>query len=94
LLRELLPPFSTGEEIDLEREVRKEGFCIPERSFRTGKSSTDISIARLKHWVFQTLPRESKLRELILSEKEVLTVGEFVTKLETWLLLAANDRAE
>jgi len=51
-------------------------------------------IDRLKQWVLQKLPRESKLRELILSEKEILTVDEFVTKLETWLLLAANDRAE
>ena len=57
-------------------------------------SASTVRIDRLKQWVLQKLPRESKLRELILSEKEILTVDEFVTKLETWLLMAANDRAE
>jgi len=57
-------------------------------------SASIVRIDRLKQWVLQKLPKESKLRELILSEKEILTVDEFVTKLETWLLLAANERAE
>ena len=57
-------------------------------------SASIVKIDRLKQWVLQKLPKESKLRELILSEKEILTVDEFVTKLETWLLLAANERAE
>ena len=61
---------------------------------RSEASASTVRIDRLKQWVLQKLPRESKLRELILSEKEILTVDEFVTKLETWLLLAANERAE
>jgi len=60
---------------------------------RSEAPSSTISISRLKQWVLQKLPRESKLRELILSEKEILTVDEFVSKLETWLLLATSDRA-
>jgi hypothetical protein len=47
--------------------------------------ASTVNIGRLKQWVLQSLPRESKLRELILSEKEILTVAEFVVKLETWL---------
>ena len=61
---------------------------------RSEASASTVRIDRLKQWVLQKLPRESKLRELILSEKEILTVDEFVTKLETWVLLAANERAE
>ena len=61
---------------------------------RSEAPSSTISMSRLKQWVLQKLPRELKLRELILSEKDILTVDEFVTKLETWLLLAANERAE
>ena len=61
---------------------------------RSEASASTVRIDRLKQWVLQKLPKESKLRELILSEKEILTVDEFVTKLETWLLLAANERAE
>ena len=56
--------------------------------------ASTVNIGRLKRWVLQRFPRESKLRQLILSEKETLTVDEFVAKLETWLLMAPNERAE
>ena len=56
--------------------------------------ASTVNIGRLKQWVLQKFPRESKFRQLILSEKETLTVDEFVTKLETWLMLAANDREQ
>jgi len=56
-------------------------------------TTNTVSIGRLKQWVVQKFPKESKLRELILSEKQTLTVDEFVSKLETWLLLATSDRA-
>ena len=57
-------------------------------------SARTVSIGPLKQWVSRNLPMESKLRELIRSEKEILTVDEFLIKLETWLLLAANERSQ
>ena len=61
---------------------------------RSEASASTVRIDRLKQWVLQKLPRESKLRELILSEKEILTADEYITKLETWLLLGANDHPQ
>jgi len=63
-------------------------------TLRSETLASTVNIGRLKQWVLQKFPRESKLRQLILSEKETLTVDEFVTKLETWLMLAANDREQ
>ena len=50
-----------------------------------------LSIGTLKMWASRNFPRESKLRQVILSEKETLTCDEFISKLETWLLLAVNE---
>ena len=63
-------------------------------TLESDRPASTVSIGGLKQWVLQSFPKESTLRVLILSEKEILTVDEFVTKLETWLLLAANERAE
>jgi hypothetical protein len=52
-----------------------------------------IRIAVLKEWVAQNFPRDSKLRELILAERSVLSPDEFVSKLESWLILARNEGA-
>ena len=63
-------------------------------TLESDRPASTVSIGGLKQWVLQSFSKESTLRVLILSEKEILTVDEFVTKLETWVLLAANERAE
>ena len=50
-----------------------------------------IRIDGLKEWVGLNLPSDSKLRDLILRERDVLRAEEFISKLESWLLLAVND---
>jgi len=53
--------------------------------------SKTVSIQPLKRWVLQNLPNQSKLRQLILSEKETLSADEFIIKVESWLLLMQNE---
>ncbi len=52
-----------------------------------------VSIKPLKEWILRNAPTDSKLRQLILSEKETMTADEFISKLESWRLLAVNERS-
>ncbi len=57
---------------------------------RTTKSAAPIDIRRIKDCV-RKLPPSSILRELILSEPDMLTGLEFVTKGEIWLKLSMRE---
>ncbi len=41
----------------------------------------------LKSWVLKHLPFDSRLREVILLDKDSLTHSEFLVKLDVWLKL-------
>ena len=58
---------------------------------RVQARNPDISLLGLKQWAIRNLPAHSKLRELVLAERETMTAHEFVTKVETWLLLLSGE---
>lgn len=46
-----------------------------------------IDIRSLKEFARQHLPRDSALREIILSDRDVLDAEEFLVKVDVWLKL-------
>lgn len=46
-----------------------------------------VSIVALKKFAEERLPRESTLREVLLTERDELSAGEFLAKLDVWLRL-------
>jgi hypothetical protein len=46
-----------------------------------------INIRSLKQFAFEMLPKESPLRDLLLTEKDEMPAEEFIIKLEIWLKL-------
>jgi hypothetical protein len=46
-----------------------------------------VNITKLKDFVMENFPPESELRELILSEKDVMPVEDFLSKSELWFKL-------
>jgi hypothetical protein len=55
------------------------------------QEDTNISTEGLRRFVLEKLPKESVLREVILSEKEELTAEEFIAKMEVWLVLLGSQ---
>jgi len=51
------------------------------------KASAKLDMRRLKDFAMRNLPEDSKLRILILSEKDELDAKEFIAKLGIWLKL-------
>ncbi len=51
-----------------------------------------VSTRRLKEFVLSRFAENDPLRQVILAERDSLTVAEFLAKLETWLVLL-NGRA-
>jgi hypothetical protein len=52
---------------------------------------TKVSTSGMRSFVLEKLPKESVLREVILSEKEELTPEEFIAKMEIWLVLLNQE---
>ena len=50
-----------------------------------------INISKLKEFAYKRLPRSWLLRDLIISEKELLCMDEFLAKIEVWLKIARYD---
>ena len=50
-----------------------------------------INISKLKEFAYKRLSRRSQLRDLIISEKELLCIDEFLAKIEVWLKIARYD---
>jgi len=46
-----------------------------------------VRITRLKDFAVNSLPKDSRLREVILNERDELDVNEFVAKIDVWLKL-------
>jgi hypothetical protein len=46
-----------------------------------------INIRSLKQFAFEMLPKESPLRDLLLTEKDELPAEEFLIKLDVWFKL-------
>jgi hypothetical protein len=56
-------------------------------------SVSKIDIRKLKDFALKKFPRYFILRELLLSEKEELSVTEFLSKLDLWLKLLKIENA-
>jgi len=50
-----------------------------------------VSIRKLKEFAYEKLPRNSFLRELLLWEKDELTVTEYIAKISVWLKLFRKE---
>jgi len=53
-----------------------------------------VKIRRLKNFAFQCLPKDSMLREILLSDSDELDGSEFCAKLDVWLKLARGKTHE
>jgi hypothetical protein len=49
--------------------------------------SPRLSLLRLKKFVSEKLDRKSVLREVLLQEKDVISISEYVSRLPVWLAL-------
>ncbi|MEE9116875.1 MAG: hypothetical protein V3U09_08265 [Thermoplasmata archaeon] len=58
---------------------------------RIKREDTKVSTEGLRRFVLEKLPKESVLREVILSGKEELTAEEFMAKMEVWLVLFNHE---
>ncbi len=52
-------------------------------------SARKIDITRLKKFAFSEIPKDNPLREVLLSECDVLDSAEFLAKSDVWLKLAS-----
>jgi hypothetical protein len=50
-----------------------------------------VRITRLKDFAVDSLPRDSRLREVILNERDELDAAEFVAKIDVWLKLLRTE---
>jgi hypothetical protein len=46
-----------------------------------------VQITRVKRWACSSLPANSTLREVLIQEKENLSIEEFLAKMDVWLKL-------
>jgi hypothetical protein len=56
-------------------------------------SVSKINIRKLKDFALEKFPRHFILRELLLDEREELSVAEFLSKLDLWLKLLKIENA-
>jgi hypothetical protein len=49
--------------------------------------SKQLDIHGLKRWAKDILPKTSQIRSILLLERELLTVEEFIAKMDIWLKL-------
>ena len=49
--------------------------------------SKQLNIHGLKRWAKDILPKTSQIRSILLLERELLTVEEFIAKMDIWLKL-------
>lgn len=52
-----------------------------------------LNIRKLKLFAFEKLPKQSLLREIILSEPDELDAHEFIVKVDVWLKLLKREYA-
>ena len=50
-----------------------------------------INIMPLKKFAYEELSKSSHLRNILLSEKEILTVSEFLAKMDVWLKVLHSE---
>lgn len=55
-------------------------------------AKTKISIRKLKDFAFTQLPRDSALREILLSEDDELDRITFIERMNVWLRLCKSKR--
>lgn len=63
-------------------EIKKEANSTFERSFDARNKT--VNIEPLKSFVFQNFPKGCPLRDVLAAERTILTIPEFLAKLETW----------
>ena len=61
----------------------------PEGGNRNGPM---LPMRKLKELALTVIPKEHPLRDVILAEKDFLTVDEYLAKMEVWLFLATYQR--
>ena len=54
--------------------------------------SEQVDIHRVKLWVKSNLPEISHLREILLLEEDLISVYEFLAKMDIWLKLIELER--
>jgi len=59
-------------------------------NLREYQSST-INIRPLKKFAYEKVSKSSHLRNILISEKEILTVSEFLAKMDVWLKVLHSE---
>ena len=52
-----------------------------------------VDIRRLKGFAFERLPSSSRLRDVLLSERDQLKVNDFLAKMDIWITLLNLETA-
>jgi hypothetical protein len=60
-------------------------------TFKEPHRSSTINIRPLKQFAYEELSKSSHLRNILLSEKEILTVSEFLAKMDVWLKVLHSE---
>ncbi len=53
-----------------------------------------IDIRRLKRYAVENLPNYSRLRIVLLSERDQLTAMDFLAKMDVWMMLLNIEKAD
>jgi len=52
----------------------------------------EVNLKRLKQFAYDTLPKTSPLRDILLSESEHISKNDFLAKMNVWLKLLNVER--
>ena len=67
---------------------------MKEETVRDEQITSAVNISTIKYWATRNLSSVSHLRAVLLLELDVLTVDQFLTKMDTWLKLAELEDSE
>ncbi len=51
----------------------------------------EVNLKRLKQFAFDTLPKTSPLRDILLSESDQISNNDFIAKMDLWLKLFSSE---
>ena len=63
-------------------------------TIRDKQITSEVNISNIKYWAKRNLSSVSHLRAVLLLELDVLTVDQFLAKMDTWIKLAELEDSE
>jgi hypothetical protein len=68
---------------------RRASWNVSTSTYYHRQKLVQVDIGKLKEFAFNNIPKDNPLREIILSERDLLDSTEFLVKIDVWLRLAS-----